>query len=771
MKIKSGQWVWAAKSGRLIAGGLFGACLATGCGGGETIETIGGAAPSQEGEMDVPESAPARALWERFPDQAAEVLEQDEAFVATEEGFAPDTLSGQGAWQSVKVVLPRDGREAIRIRGFGGVDVSVREIGAEGEGVLAERAVAYPRAGGTSFWAAVPGGVEEWLHLEADAVRAGEAVAAWEVEEATVRQRGEGVEVLDAGGVVRLAVTAPKAYADGGREVGVRLVGSGARIELEVDADGEAVLVDPFWTFTSSMLQGRHTHTATLLSSGKVLVAGGNGGSPNGPSQLATAESYDPATNTWSATGAMLQGRYAHTAALLGNGKVLVTGGATYSYNYPYSSYVASSELYDPATNSWSLVGSMSQGRYNHTTTRLGNGKVLVAGGTGASSSIASAELHDPMTNTWSLVGSMSQARYSHTATLLGNGKVLVAGGYSNLTSAELYNPATNTWSPAGAMTQARYEHAAVLLGNGKVLVAGGRGGTSGNPLASAELYNPATNTWSSAGTISQARSNHTAMLLGSGQVLVVGGNNGGPLLIGELYDPVTNTWSMQGSPNQGRYSHTATTLKNGQLWVAGGYNGGPLATTELFSPLEDLGSACGLATDCQSGFCVDGVCCNTVCDAVPCEACAVARGATLDGTCTSLTGNPCNDDNSCTQGDTCQAGVCVSGEPLVCTAQDQCHTAGVCAPATGLCSNPPQADGAACAAGTCNAGVCTSMLDYGSGGADDSDNSGNDDDARGTSSGWSCSVGGTPDPSPAWLSLGLLLAAMRPRRQATSRG
>ena len=151
--------------------------------------------------------------------------------------------------------------------------------------------MAYPRAGGTSFWTAVPGGVEEWLHLEANAARTGEAVATWEVSGATARQRGEVVDVVDAGGVVRLSVTAPAGYAAGGREVVARLVGSGARIELHVDASEEAMLIDPVWTPAAPMSTPRDNFTATLLHDGKVLAAGGE---DYGGWALATAEIYIP---------------------------------------------------------------------------------------------------------------------------------------------------------------------------------------------------------------------------------------------------------------------------------------------------------------------------------------------------------------------------------------------------------------------------------------------------------------------------------------------
>src|SRR6185312_13181753 len=114
--------------------------------------------------------------------------------------------------------------------GSGG-EIRARESGVEGIGEIAERAVAYRRTGGTSFWAAVPGGVEEWLHLEAGVVRAGEAVASWEVEGANVRQAGEAVELVDAAGWVRMRVTAPVAYATDGREVKAQVKGRGVRVE------------------------------------------------------------------------------------------------------------------------------------------------------------------------------------------------------------------------------------------------------------------------------------------------------------------------------------------------------------------------------------------------------------------------------------------------------------------------------------------------------------------------------------------------------------
>src|SRR5207302_6524747 len=164
--------------------------------------------------------------------------------------------------------------------------------------------------------------------------------------------------------------------------------------------------------------------TATPLPSGKVLVAVGDT-SPFVATATATAELYDPSSGSWSPTGSMGTARYIHTATLLPSGKVLVAGGFT-PPGPPGET--ATAELYDPSTGSWSSTGSMGTARYGHTATLLPGGKVLVAGGFHDVMTTAAAELYDPSTGSWSSTGSMATASYLHTAALL-PGAVLVAGG------------------------------------------------------------------------------------------------------------------------------------------------------------------------------------------------------------------------------------------------------------------------------------------------------------------------------------------------------
>jgi Galactose oxidase, central domain/Kelch motif len=264
---------------------------------------------------------------------------------------------------------------------------------------------------------------------------------------------------------------------------------------------------------TGSLGSARYGHTATLLPSGKVLVAGGYNVLEG------NAELYDPASGTWTFTGSLaLFARDSHTATLLPNGKVLVAGG----YGCCGSGQLSSAELYDPVSGTWTSTGSLSSAREGPTGTLLPNGKVLVAGGYGCCGPIASAELYDPVSGTWTATGSLATARDGHTATLLPTGKVLVAAG-SGLASAELYDPASQTWAATGSLITSRYEHTMTLLPDGKVLVTGGFNGFSFD-LASAELYDPLSGTWAATGSLATARDGHTATLLPNGKVLVAAG-------------------------------------------------------------------------------------------------------------------------------------------------------------------------------------------------------------------------------------------------------
>ena len=339
------------------------------------------------------------------------------------------------------------------------------------------------------------------------------------------------------------------------------------------------------WTNTGAMTVRRFASAAVMLTNGQVLVAGGF----NSDNDLSSAELYNPSNGTWKATGPMTTQRaWGQTLTLLPNGNVLAAGGQDSSLH--------NSEVYDPRTGSWSAIFYlMKVERTSHTATLLPNGKVLVAGGYSSTGLVcAGAELYNPGAKTWTLTGAMWTGRFEHTTTLLPNGKVLVAGGdiinsftSSATNSAELYDPVTGLWTKTGAMNVARDNHTATLLPNGKVLVAGGGIADSSLTTNSAELYDPATGQWTITGAMNVARDLHTATLLPNGMVLVTGGNasNGTAIATSELYDPAIETWSLTGSLTTRRWDHVAALLANGKILVAGGGHNptNVLSSSELY--------------------------------------------------------------------------------------------------------------------------------------------------------------------------------------------
>ncbi len=299
----------------------------------------------------------------------------------------------------------------------------------------------------------------------------------------------------------------------------------------------------------AEMTTPRMGFSATLLLSGKVLIAGGL---DNNGSVLGSAELYDPATGKFAAVGnSMNDHRVFHGATLMPDGKVLITGGATNLFGDTTNS----ADVYDPAANSFAPTGTaMDHQRAAHSSTLLKAGplagKVMIAGGGGGSSIFlkdSSAEIYDPASGQFGLLTSfLNEARAMHTATVLADGSVLLAGGFNGSVaiaggalsgasgvisnSAEIFDPTTMEFNCVGgfntdtmrcnqSMTAARAGQTATRFTSGKlrnqVLIAGGVGGSNplakGSPLSSAEIFNPANSTFTATAPMTTTRALHTA--------------------------------------------------------------------------------------------------------------------------------------------------------------------------------------------------------------------------------------------------------------------
>lgn len=507
-----------------------------------------------------------------------------------------------------KVALPRDAREPFRLNAAESpLWVQARLRGARAaQAELADGLVVYENGapgGGALIHRVSSEGTEDWLSL--DRHPEGDRVV-YEVELSNdvrgLRLVENTLEFLDAAATPRLRVEAPYLIDAQGQRRDAQLEVEGcqvdrsaaapwgrpvtppgaARCEVVVSWDESGVsypvMLDPSWSTTAQMSVARARHTAVTLNTTRVLVTGGQ----QGTTTHSSAELFDPSTQTWAATGSMSVARTRHTATLrTSNGTVVVVGG------WNQSSTHRSAESYNPSTGTWSSLPQPLAARRDHTATLLGNGEILVAGGTG-SSALASSETLSTG-NAWTQAGNLLATQTGHAATLYAPDRVLLTG--SNAPTSQRYDAATRTWTAtSGTATNtrptslARQWHSSTLLGDGSVLLAGGT-----NATRTSERYDPATDSFSYAGYLNYEHSEHTAIRLSSNRVLIVGGPATNARSATELYNPTWGTWAPQYpvTPQSTRRFHTAV-MVGSKVLITGGIIPGTsttLASSEIYDP------------------------------------------------------------------------------------------------------------------------------------------------------------------------------------------
>lgn len=415
-------------------------------------------------------------------------------------------------------------------------------------------------------------------------------------------------------------------------------------VDSTVTATANITVVARGFKPVGPMVEARELPTATVLGDGRVLIAGGAKGSSrhcdpetgwNCPSLLATAEIFDPTSNSFSSTGSMADQRVGHTATQLQDGRVLIVGGYHYNAslcNSPGWEPLASAEIYDPVSETFSPTEPMAVGRAFQTATRLPDGRVLIAGGFAADGCqngheiivpTDSAEIFDPASGAFTNAGLLVDGpRAEHVAVLLGNDTVLLVGGvrntptdfdglgdYTNVTtSTEIFDPSSTSFRPAASMTDFRANFSAATLADGRVLVEGGYegdvcddyDGSSCWPqyLETAEVYDTASGKFQATGAMNTVRENQVSVSLSDGTVLVSGGDvddrNYDPASSGidlsrlssvELFEPSSGSFVLSGSLQYEVTRQAGVRLNDGRVLVVGGSDsaGNAVRLAEVF--------------------------------------------------------------------------------------------------------------------------------------------------------------------------------------------
>ncbi|WP_373497512.1 IPT/TIG domain-containing protein [Aquiflexum sp.] len=400
----------------------------------------------------------------------------------------------------------------------------------------------------------------------------------------------------------RLEVYVPDGVSSGPMSLTVKGVkalysGRGETTELEVRVNQ--------WARTGGLNEKRHGHTATLLTDGRVLVAGGR----NTNDFLNSVEIFNPETNTWAHSGYLHLERAQHSACLLADGKILFIGG------FSPIGVLNQCEIYDPETGISNLIEPMNSPRALHSSVQLDEQRIMVISGTdgvnnlnlGRPLFLSSSEILNLNNNSWASVKSIegtlmptttlySHARYN-SSIKLPDGKIFFAGylgGFGGIESyCRIYDPSIDTWIPASKFTYVGVSTLDLtLLPNGEVLM------VKDLQFGQFDLYKPQEDIWVKLGNNVLFIPQQTSTTkLDNGHILFAGGNSGGlfnindawPRHYSSIFDPNTGDQNIEIGNIIDRCWHTATKLNNGTVLITGGLGNSriSIASSEIFVPAK----------------------------------------------------------------------------------------------------------------------------------------------------------------------------------------
>jgi N-acetylneuraminic acid mutarotase len=257
---------------------------------------------------------------------------------------------------------------------------------------------------------------------------------------------------------------------------------------------------------------------------------------PTGEKTLASALLFDPKTNQWRETASMNAARAGHRAALLADGRVLVAGGgdkigypcAAIHPNCNVAAALGSAEIYDPAAGTWTATGSLLQSRlaFSMDVTSAG---VVAAGGGADNQGLDSVEIFDASAGVWRAGPKLDGQRLYQSTVVLGDELVVAGGKIANvapITTVDTLDESGTRWTHRASLDEPRTGASFVALPSGKGLLVAGDDQTGQQFLDEAALYDRAANTWTKIHPIANPRYSQVAVVLGDGSVLVVGGRD-----------------------------------------------------------------------------------------------------------------------------------------------------------------------------------------------------------------------------------------------------